>query len=289
MILSEMTEHSKYCVIGIPDHQGVINVGGRIGADQGPREFRRFFKPLIPENTLDCGDVAPLGSDLVANLETAAQMIAKNHAIYKVSGIVGGGHDHGYSHLLGIKRATKKAIGCINIDSHLDMRKPNPLITSGSPFYLALENGTLSPQHLHEYGIQAQANHADLWKYARTKGVRVTEWRELRSINVAEHFKNQLEFLAQAVETIVLSFDLDAVAEAYAPGVSAPQSEGFTPSQIFEIMEIAGAHPQVVSLGIFELNPLHDPAGATARLAATAMRHFLHSKSALGHEPTEST
>jgi hypothetical protein len=41
------------------------------------------------------------------------------------------------------------------------------------------------------------------------------------------------------------------------------------------MVEIAGKHPKICSLGIFELNPEHDLGGATARLAATAAWHFV--------------
>lgn len=58
-----------------------------------------------------------------------------------LSVIIGGGHDHGYTQLSSIKKTLPKnaRLGCINIDAHLDVRKPNPVPSSGSPFYIALE------------------------------------------------------------------------------------------------------------------------------------------------------
>ncbi|MGZ3688347.1 MAG: arginase family protein, partial [Bdellovibrionota bacterium] len=72
--------------------------------------------------------------------------------------------------------------------------------------------------------------------------------------------------------------DLDAAAEAVAPGVSAPQPEGFSGGEILEMCELAGAAKKVVSLGIFELNPSHDRDDQTARLAAASAYHFLLKK-----------
>ena len=74
-----------------------------------------------------------------------------------------------------------------------------------------------------------------------------------------------------------MSLDLDSLACAFSPGVSAPQSEGFVSSEILEMMEIAGKEPKVISLGIFELNPEHDRDELSARLAATASYHFIES------------
>lgn len=76
-------------------------------------------------------------------------------------------------------------------------------------------------------------------------------------------------------DAIVISLDLDAASAADAPGTSAPQSEGFSASEIVEMMEIAGADKKVVSLGIFELNPMLDIDERTARLGATAAYHFI--------------
>ena len=73
----------------------------------------------------------------------------------------------------------------------------------------------------------------------------------------------------------MLSLDLDAIQAAFAPGVSAPAMEGFTPSEILEMMLIAARDEKVVSLGIFELNPEYDIDERTARLAATCAYHFM--------------
>jgi arginase family enzyme len=72
-----------------------------------------------------------------------------------------------------------------------------------------------------------------------------------------------------------VSLDLDSIASAHAPGVSAPQPQGLTASEAIEMMEISGADPKVASLGIFELNPEHDADGATSRLAAECVYYFV--------------
>jgi formiminoglutamase len=77
---------------------------------------------------------------------------------------------------------------------------------------------------------------------------------------------------------IVVSLDLDAASLAFAPGVSAPQAEGFSSNDIIEMMEEAGRQEKVQSLGIFELCPPHDIDEHTARLAATAAWHFVEAK-----------
>jgi arginase family enzyme len=226
-------------------------------------------------------------------LSPVSSVIEENHR--KVSGLVreaasgadrtvviGGGHDHGYPHLSGIRDVIgpEKKLGCINIDAHLDVRAPSPKISSGCPFYLAIESGVLAGEDLYEIGIQTQCNGPELWRYAYKKNINIVEFDSCRHSHAILHFKQSLEKLARQVDVIVISLDLDSVAETFAPGVSAPQSEGFSPTELIEFCEIAGANEKVLSLGIFELNPLHDLGDRTARLAATcAFRYLVNARS----------
>src|SRR4051812_17728857 len=99
-----MVRRSKWSLIGVPDHQAVLNLGGRIGAANGPRAFRQIFARMkgqapVGETCTDLGDT-PIGSSIEANHEAAAQAITRGHADAGLSVVVGGSHDHGYSHLL---------------------------------------------------------------------------------------------------------------------------------------------------------------------------------------------
>jgi formiminoglutamase/guanidinobutyrase len=274
-----MKNLGKWCLLGIPDHEGVASVRGRLGAAHGPRAFREIFRIFkgedgVLESMVDRGDAPIQGEDAHTQI---ADWIALAHAEYGVSVIVGGGHDHGYTQLLALSRALgpRRRLGCINVDAHLDVRKPDPKVTSGSPFYLAIEQGVLSPSRFVEFGIQRHCNGAELWNYVRSKKVRVARFEDIPPQKATALFKRELKALARRCDAIVLSFDLDACAQAFAPGVSAPQADGFTSSEALEFMRIAAAEKKVCSLGIFELNPLLDLDFRTARLAATSAYHFI--------------
>lgn len=274
----------KWSLIGIPDHAGVLNVGGRIGSARGPRAFRQVFgrmKGRVPvRDTLwDTGDVPGIGGQVASNHRKASDQVRDSAQASTVSVAVGGGHDHGYSHLRGIAEAFPgRTVGCINIDAHLDVRKAEPEITSGSPFYLALESGILKPQHFIEFGIQSHCNGPELWEYVESRGVEVVPFDRVRGWKSGMAFKAALNRLAGECDVVIVSLDLDAAAAAYAPGVSAPQAEGFSASEIIEMMEEAGRQEKVVSLGIFELNPEFDLDERTARLAATSAWHFVEQR-----------
>lgn len=126
-----------------------------------------------------------------------------------------------------------------------------------------------------EFGIQSHCNGPELWEYAKAKKLNIIPFEKLRYGKAASAFAAALKKLSASCDAVVVSLDLDAAAAAFAPGVSAPQAEGFTPSDMIEMMEIAGSAKSVVSLGIFELNPLLDLDDRTARLGATAAYHFV--------------
>lgn len=270
----------KWSLVSIPDHVGVQNVGGRVGAAFGPRAFEDCFSrmrgPFIHERHQHL-TLRSISALIEENHTNAAKLVCEAASGADRTIIVGGGHDHGYSHLLGIQNAIGegKRIGCINIDAHLDVRKPNPKISSGSPFYLAIESKLIKGEDLVEFGIQSQCNAQELLDYAQRKNINIINFDSCRHSKAVPNFTQSLEKLARNVDAIVISLDLDSTAEAFAPGVSAPQSEGFSPSELLEFCEIAGANHKVVSLGIFELNPLHDVSERTARLSATCAFRFL--------------
>jgi formiminoglutamase len=277
---------NQWSLIGIPDHTGVIHVGGRIGAALAPAAFRRIFAKMkgpasVHETCEDRGDVTPITQDIVQNHRKASELVkSATSSAESCSVVVGGGHDHGFSHLRGVCEALAgKRVGCINIDAHLGVRKAEPIITSGSPFYLALESGIIQAEDFIEFGIQSHCNSPDLWKYIEAKKIQVIPFTRMRGgWKAGLEFRGAISELAEKCDAIVVSLDLDAAAEAFAPGVSAPQAEGFTSGDIVEMMEEAGRQPKVVSLGIFELNPTHDVGDRTTRLAATAAWHFVEAK-----------
>ncbi len=279
-----MGKRSKFCLIGIPDHEAVLALGGRLGAASGPRAFRRVWARFRPRLDIagffrDSGDVTGLGADVARNHRQAADAIVGLVRKDERAIVVGGSHDHGFSHLSGVVRSMGlKRPGLINLDAHLDVRKPAPRITSGSPFYLALESGILDPKRFVEFGIQSQCNAPELWDYASKKRLMIIGYDELRAPGAAvKRFAAALKTLAAHCDGVIVSLDLDCAAQAFAPGVSAPQAEGFSSSEVLEMMQLAGAHPKVASLGVFELNPLHDIDDRTARLAATAAMRFIGS------------
>lgn len=272
----------------IHDDEGVFHVGGRLGAARGPEAFLKVFRSFkgfeeVQKSVLKTIHVTPSPQGIQKTHEDARQKMVELLNLNLGTVVIGGGHDLAYPQIQALAETYGK-IGCLNIDAHFDLRKPNPQVTSGSPFYLAIENGFLDPSRLVEFCIQKQSNGKEVCEYAQKKKIRTRWWDELRSGSAVSEFEKELKKLKKSCDKIILSVDLDAFAQAYTPGVSAPQSEGLSAREGIAIVEIAAADPHVISLGVFELNPLFDADSKTARLAATLVWKWLAKRNETGEQ-----
>lgn len=270
-------------IIGLGDHEGVNNVGGRVGAEKGPEFFKTFYNKLNGDDffqetksSIECLNFDHLS--LEEKHQKATSYIANCEKSNDVTIIIGGGHDFIYSHVKGISTNHKNNTSCINIDPHLDMRPYDNQFTSGSPFRRLLDEKILSSKQLIEYGIQTHANAPELFQYAESKNIDIVFYHELTFVNYLSVFQQKLEDLAEVSNHIVISLDLDVLQASFAPGVSAPAVEGFTPEQMKALLQCAASFKEVKSLGIFELNPDLDIDNRTARLAAYCAYYFIEAK-----------
>jgi formiminoglutamase len=274
----------QWSLIGLPDDTGVRNVNGRTGASGGPAAFRTFFEKLkgnadVKKYLQDAGDVQPEISIEETHRKVAETISeARQKSLFTI--VVGGGHDLVYPHLKAYAngRDSGKKLGCINIDVHLDLRPDKPIVTSGSPFYMALNAGLLTGENFVEFGIQEYANAEELFAFAAEQNVNIVKFDDLRNGQAVSGFKNALQYLSERCEEIIISLDLDAFQAAFAPGVSAPAPEGFLPSEVVEMLRLAAENKRVTSLGIYELNPEFDIDDRTARLAAVCAWQFANMK-----------
>lgn len=270
---------ARVALLGFPCDEGVRRNGGRPGAAAAPTEIRRFLGRLTPdaasgpafvelvEHTEDLGDV-PVTGDLEADQARLAEHVAAALARGAFVIVLGGGHETAYGHFLGYVRAGRP-VAIVNLDAHPDVR---PLIDgrghSGSPFRQAL---------LHPSGLCRGYRVAGLLPHAAA-GAHLAfidehrggyTWRsDLTPARVARLF-------AAARGPTLASFDIDAVDQAQAPGVSAPATGGLPAELWLRAAYEAGRCPHVTSCDVVELNPAYDRDGQTARLAALTVWHLL--------------
>jgi formiminoglutamase len=271
-------------LIGAPDDRGVLNVGGRLGAGHGPAATRAMLANFMLGIEGAIGRVELYkGADIAIGETIEEGHSALRTAVHQSlsSGttpiVIGGGHDYGYPHIAGASDFFKGKVALINCDAHLDVRPPTAEgITSGSPFYLALENRVIRPASFVEFGIQEHCNDESHYRYLKKLGVKTLSLSDVRQGRGAiEAFKKLVaQYSRKGLKTIV-SFDVDSVQMAHAPGVSAPLCDGFTPEELLAMASFCGECRDVASIGFFELAPPLDENQKTTRLVATAIHRFL--------------
>src|SRR3989338_8911332 len=264
----------QFGLLGFACDEGVRRNQGRPGAADAPRVFREILNKTHLSSYKDFGDVACLDTDLEAAQKKLGLRVFEMLSQGYQPVIIGGGHETAYGHFLGISQFLKnKNCGIINFDAHFDLRPllKNKFGTSGTPFLqIALERQAkkLDFDYL-VLGIQPFSNSQALFEQARNLGV-----FHVLAENLEQQASIQIKQILDRHEFIYLSICLDFFAEAFAPGVSAPQALGLFPQQILPLLKQIKHSQKIVSIDIVELAPAYDRQNSTAKLAASLMGYL---------------
>lgn len=263
-------------ILGFPSDAGIARNGGRVGAAAAPAAIREALGRLTPdacdpgpfialvERTRDLGDVAVTG-DVERDQLLLAETLRPHLELGRFAIVLGGGHETSFGHFLGYERPVR----ILNWDAHADVRElRDGLGHSGSPFRQALEHPSGRCAGYVVAGLQPHSVASDHLAFVSGRGRAV--------------FRNQLGTAASvarlydhASDALLVSFDLDAVDAAFAPGVSAPATNGLPVERWLQAAFLAGATRAVTSADVVELSPPHDQQGQTVRLAALTVWEIL--------------
>lgn len=275
---------TDFVLLGYACDAGVYRNQGRPGAKGGPRAIRerlaKLALPADPPRILDLGDIRADHAQLENGQAVLGDLIDTVLKAGATPVVLGGGHDIAYGHYLGLRSflssQDKKRLGILNLDAHFDLREPDGQGNSGTPFYQILSDqaGRIPKVQYFALGIQAQANTQTLFATAEKFGVHYLPARACNR-NHWSQVREKLDGFLRQIDHLYLSIDLDGFASAYAPGVSAPSPMGFAPSFVLSILDYLMDTGKLLSVDVAELNPDYDQDGATARLAASLVHHFL--------------
>jgi formiminoglutamase len=271
-------------LLGVPTDEGVRRNGGRVGAAAAPAAIRAALcsltaswgSMLLPEDfaILDCGNVRT-GSLSLEEIHRRQQEIVGALLDAGMTVIVfGGGHDVALPNGRALGTRSSK-LGILNVDAHTDVR---PRTTegshSGSPFRELIEDSSCPLVQLVEFGIQPFRVSAHHVHFVLTHGHTVWTLDQIRRQSLSAAL-DQVRALLRQCDGIHLSLDVDSVSSAFAPGVSAPSSDGFSPADVIAIIEQVAAMETCRLVDIVEVNPRYDRDGQTARLAAYFAAHVI--------------
>ncbi len=274
-------------LVGMPFDEGVRLNHGRPGAALAPTAFRRtllglgttydgdFDVAFDQLKLADAGDIDIVPGDVSATHQRLTKVIVAILEQGAVPVLIGGGHDATFASVRGLL-ANNAATGGINIDAHLDMREVvNGVLHSGTPYRRILEELHLPGSHLVEFGLHPATNSQAHLNYARGQGVKCYGMGALQRGSASEIFQTELRRLAALATQLFVSIDMDVFPAAYAPGVSAPGTDGPTPAEGRELAYLAGQQGAVKIFELMEMNPTYDLDNRTFRLATVLFTAFL--------------
>jgi len=275
------------CVlIGMPQHIGVERNNGRPGAAGAPTEIRKALYRMATSSVVskiragklaivDAGDVDTEGKTLEQMHDTMHDAVVDVISAGAIPIVLGGGHDTAWPTMRALMTLSKP-LQVVNIDAHADVRPLHDGVRahSGSPFrqLLSAENTSLVEGGFVEFGLQHTAVAATHVQYVKDKGMRVMMLDEIRERGVTSSWMSALD---RTDASLFVSLDMDCFASAFAPGVSAPAADGFTPGEIAACLRHAGRQQRLVAFDVVEMNPLYDVDGRTAKLAATTILNLI--------------
>jgi agmatinase len=265
---------ARAAIYGIPFDATNIS---RTGANYGPRGIREVscqfltynatfdFDVAEALNPVDCGDC----DIALANPEkTFARAQADIGAILDAGALpVTLGGDHSVT--IPAVRAVRERVtdpGLVLIDTHLDtaLDVGGEELNHCCPITRAVDAG-FDPAKIALVGISGWMNPRTEINYCRERGIRVIWLEDMWEKGTAWAVEQALE-VAGAGDGVYLSFDVDSLDAAHAPGTCCPTPGGITTREAIELVRGVSA-PGLIGVDVVEAAPSLDPTPATSLIA----------------------
>ena len=270
-------------VVGVP-YDGATSY--RSGTRFGPRAIREQslllwgynnalqVAPFEKLKVIDYGDVDVIPVDVVGT----HQAVEREVGALLAAGcrVVTLGGDHSISlPLLRVHRQKYGPLAVVHFDAHPDTwdeEFPGRKFSHGTPFRRAIDEGLIDLNAYLQIGIRGPTPAAHDYEDARRLGARMITFDEALSLGtdgVIAEIRRRV-----GPRPMYLTFDIDAVDPAFAPGTGTPEVGGFSSWQALQMVRgLRGLN--LVGCDLVEVSPPFDSQGITAILAANLAFEFL--------------
>ncbi|MEM1050097.1 MAG: agmatinase [Pseudomonadota bacterium] len=278
----ETAEGLDACFVGIPMDIGTSN---RSGTRHGPRQIRAESCMLRPYNmgtgaapfdslqVADIGDMALNTFDLkksVGLIEASMNDILVHDCI-PLS--LGGDHTLTYPVLKAIA-ARHGPVALVHVDAHADINDEmfGEKIAHGTPFRRALEDGCLIADKVFQIGLRGTGYSPEDFNWSRNQGFTVVPAEACWHKSLTPLMEEVRSTIGDA--PVYLTYDIDSLDPAFAPGTGTVEIGGLTIWQGLEI--IRGCRGlNLVGGDLVEVSPPYDPSGNTALVGANLLYEML--------------
>lgn len=276
--LENSLEDVDFLIMGVPFDTAASNrTGQRYGA-QSIRDFSVLLRPYNPDQDInifdycsgiDYGDVDVIPGNV---LKTYDKITEKLEPILK-KGIIpimmGGDHSITLGHLRAFAQK-HGPISLIHFDSHSDTWEDyfGEKYVHGTPFRRAVEEGLVNTQKSIQVGIRGPLYGPEDIQNARDLGYQVIPMREARELGI----ENVIDKIHKRVgdSPVFVSFDIDFLDPAYAPGTGTLEIGGPTSFEALEyVRKLDGLN--IKGFDLVEVLPTYDSNEITAVAASSVI------------------
>lgn len=214
---------------------------------------------------VDTGDFKLMGGYLLDAFELIKAQTKRILDAKATPVIVGGDHSITFPELAAYYQVYGP-MAMIHFDSHLDtgmyqMCPTKEIYTHGNPFSNAMRKGYLDGNHTIQIGIRTGSPKLND-EYTKEYGREIISAKELHAISheeAAERIRNKVKDMP-----CIVTFDIDFLDPAYAPGTGTPVTGGFSVYDALRILECSLPGLNIVGADLVEVEPYYDPAETTA-------------------------
>ncbi|MGI9368155.1 MAG: agmatinase [Ruegeria sp.] len=269
-------------VLGIPMD---IGTSWRSGTRFGPKQIRAESAMIRPYNMatgaapFDSLQIADIG-DLAINtfsLSDSLKIIKQSYDRVLSAGVipVAMGGDHSITlPILRAIAARHGPVALVHVDAHADVNDEmfGEKETHGTVFRRAYEEGLIVADKTYQIGIRGSGYAATDFTEAQGWGFHHFPARELWQKNLSPL---GTEIAGQIGDyPVYITYDIDSLDPAYAPGTGTPEIGGLTTPQALQLIQaLKGLN--IVGCDLVEVSPPYDPSGNTALTAANLLYELL--------------
>ena len=226
-------------------------------------------------DVVDIGDVTVIPANLEKSFDQIDKAVAYCHerAVFPV--ILGGDHSIGYPDIRGLSPYIDGNIGIIHFDRHTDMAEMNlDERMHGTPFFHATNIPNAPPANLVQIGIGGWTGSRGGVKNAREKGATSITITDIERYGLERIAEMALEIAWKDAKAVFLSFDIDSIDPAFAPGTGTPETGGLLPREAFRMLHQV-TREGLAGMELVEVAPPYDVADITSLLGVRVINDVL--------------
>ncbi len=219
----------------------------------------------------DIGDVAIPHGDVVKSLSIIENVISEIVGGGLRPVVIGGEHTLSLGVVKGVIKALGSDICFLCFDAHSDFRYEYLGVRYSHACVTRRIYEVLGSQRIYLVGVRAISN--DEYKDMKNSNIRYITSHQIRSLGFREVGRSITRSL-DPCRRVYISIDLDVVDPAYAPGVTTPEPEGISPTELLDVLQ-ALIDERVAGFDLVEVTPSYDISMITSILAAKVINEVI--------------